>query len=222
MQPDPVADPTFEIVGVLRDTRNASVRDAASPEVVVPSTTRQGQTRVIVARAAGDPALTLEAIRREVRALDRGLAVLEGRTMEKALSEQFHTQPRFSLIVLSTFALTGLVLVALGIYGVLAYVVSRQTREIAVRIALGAERGQILRFVLTLGMRLVAGGIVAGLAASVAANRLLAHQLWNTTPGDPLTFGAAIAVILGVGTVACLVPAMRAVRVDPMAALRSE
>jgi predicted permease len=220
--PDPVPDPTFEIVGVLADVRNAGIRDAPSPEALVPSTTRARRVRVLMARTTLDPALAGETIRRAVTDVDRGVSVSRPTLLETEMRESFQAQPRFTLIVLAAFAVTGLVLVALGIYGVLAYVVSRQRQEIAVRMALGAGRGQVVGLVVRLGMRLVAGGILAGAAASLATNQLIASQLWSTTPRDPVTFAAAIVVLVVVGLVACLVPAVRAVRVDPMAALRSE
>ena len=220
--PRPVENPTFEIVGVLRDVRNSGIREAAAPEVLLPSTFWPGSVRTIVARTSMDPTVMLETIRREMKALDRGIAVRVGAVLDDEVRESFHAQPRFVLLVLSSFAATGLVLVAMGIYGVLAYTVSRQRREIAVRIALGADRFRVLVFVVGLGMRLVLGGVVVGVLASVATNRLLAHQLWNTTPHDPLTFAAGVGVVLLVGLAACYVPAARAVRVEPMAALRSE
>jgi putative ABC transport system permease protein len=215
-------DPTFEIVGVLRDVRNSGIREAASPEVLLPSTLSPESVRTIVARTSMDPAAMLETIRREVKRLDRGVAVRTGGVLETEVRDSFHSQPRFVLLVLSAFAVTGLVLVAMGIYGVLAYTVSRQRREIALRMALGAARGDVLGLVVGLGMRLVAGGAFLGTVASIGTNRLLADQLWNTTAHDPLTFAVAIGVILLVGLAACYVPAARAVRVDPMAALRSE
>jgi putative ABC transport system permease protein len=218
----PVENPTFEIVGVLRDFRNSGVRDAASPEVLVPATLWPGSVRTIVARTSMDAALMLETIRREMKALDRGIAVRSGGVLDDEVRDSFHAQPRFVLLVLSAFAATGLVLVAMGIYGVLAYTVSRQRREIAVRIALGADRFRVLGFVVGLGMRLVLGGLLVGVAASAFTNRLLAHQLWNTTPHDPLTLAAGVGVILLVGLAACYVPAARAIRVEPMAVLRSE
>ena len=219
---DALKDPTFEIVGVLRDVRNSGIREAASPEVLLPSTLSPGSVRTIVARTSMDPAAMLETIRREVKRLDRGVAVRTGGVLETEVRDSFHSQPRFVLLVLSAFAVTGLMLVAMGIYGVLAYTVSRQMREIAVRMALGAERGQVIRLVVGLGMRLVAGGVFIGTVASIGTNRLLVNQLWNTTPHDPLTFAVAIGVIALVGLAACYIPAARAVRVDPMATLRSE
>ena len=104
----------------------------------------------------------------------------------------------------------------------LAYTVSQQTREIAIRMALGGQRGDVIRMVLRLGLTLVGAGLAIGAAASFATNRLLTSQLWQVSPHDPLTFAAGIAIVLMIGLVACLVPARRAVRVEPMAALRQE
>jgi putative ABC transport system permease protein len=202
--------------------RNSGIREDASPEVFLPSTLSPASVRTIVARTSLDPAVMLETIRREVKRLDRGVAVRTGGVLETEVRDSFHSQPRFVLLVLSAFAVTGLVLVAMGIYGVLAYTVSRQRREIAVRMALGAGRGDVLGFVMGLGMRLVAAGVFIGTVSSIGTNRLLVDQLWNTTAHDPLTFAVAIGVILLVGLAACYIPAARAVRVDPMATLRSE
>ena len=134
----------------------------------------------------------------------------------------FYARPRFSLLVLGIFACTGIVLVAFGIYGVLAYTVSQQTREIAIRMALGGERGHVVRMVLRFGLQLVGAGLIIGVAASLATNRLLASQLWNTSPNDPVTFAVATVVIVAIGALACWIPARRAVRVEPMVALRHE
>ena len=107
-------------------------------------------------------------------------------------------------------------------YGVLAYTVSRQTQEIAVRMALGAGRGQVLGLVLRIGLKLVAAGVAVGLLASLATNRMIVNQLWNTSPYDPLTLAAAVVVLAVAGLAACYVPAWRAVRIEPNAALRLE
>jgi putative ABC transport system permease protein len=134
----------------------------------------------------------------------------------------FYARASFSLLVLGIFAATGAVLVALGIYGVLAYTVSQQTREIAIRLALGGESGHVIRMIVRFGLQLVAAGLVIGLAISLATNRLLTTQLWNTSPNDPVTFVAVIVLIATIGALACWVPARRAVRVQPMMALRHE
>ena len=124
--------------------------------------------------------------------------------------------------MLGIFAGAGIVLVAFGVYGVLAYTVSQQTREIAIRMALGGERGHVIQMVLRLGMQLVGAGLIIGVVASLATNRLLVSQLWNTSPNDPATFAVVIAAIVAIGALACWIPARRAVHVEPMVALRHE
>jgi putative ABC transport system permease protein len=120
------------------------------------------------------------------------------------------------------FASTGLLLVALGVYGVLAYTVSQQSREIAIRMALGGERRHVLQHVFRMGLRLLGLGAVVGLAASVATNRLLVNQLWQTSPHDPVTLVSVLGIVMVIGICACWVPARRAMRVEPIVALRHE
>jgi putative ABC transport system permease protein len=141
--------------------------------------------------------------------------------MESALARRY-AQPRFLVIVLGAFAVTGLLLVAAGLYGLLAYLVSRRTAEIAVRMALGAGRSDILRGVLGSGARLLAVGTIVGAAASLGTNRLLTDWIWEQSPFDPVMMAVTVAVIACVGVAACLVPALRAARVEPMHALRHE
>ena len=150
------------------------------------------------------------------------MALRQPDTLEELIRRFAYAQPRFSLIVLGVFAVTGTLLVAIGVFSVMAYTVSRRTREIALRMALGAGRRQVLGVVLRLGAQLLAVGIGVGLLASLATSRLIANQLWNTSPHDPLTLAGAIAVIAVVALAACYLPALRAIRVDPMAALRHE
>jgi putative ABC transport system permease protein len=125
-------------------------------------------------------------------------------------------------VVLGIFAGTGLVLVALGIYGVVAYTVSQQTRQIAIRMALGGERRHVLRMVLRSGLTPVAIGLILGVGAGALTNRLLQTVLWRVTPYDPVTIGSTIALVVGIGICACCVPAWRAMRVEPVVALRHE
>jgi ABC-type antimicrobial peptide transport system permease subunit len=130
--------------------------------------------------------------------------------------------PRFNLALFSVFAVLGLTLACIGVYGVISHFVTQQTQEIGVRIALGASFADNLRLVFGHGFRLLAGGIVAGLVASFATARLLAKQLWNVSPFDPLSFAAVCVILLFVGLQACFWPARRAARVDPATALRYE
>jgi putative ABC transport system permease protein len=154
--------------------------------------------------------------------VDRQAALVEPAALDDLIQRVFYARPRFSLLVLGIFAVTGMVLVAFGIYGVLAYMVSQQTREIAIRMALGGARGHVVRMVLRYGLQLVGVGLVLGVAASLMTNRFLASQLWNTSPHDATTFLIVVSMIVVIGALACWVPSRRAVRVEPMAALRQE
>jgi predicted permease len=221
--PVPVVDPTFEIIGVVQDVPNMGIREPAAPQAYVPLPFRGPSSLVFTIRTTTHPTSVLNTVRREIRALDRQVAVVEplGTLLER-MERGFYAQPRFSLMVLLMFAGTGLALVALGVYGVMAYTVSQQTREIAIRMAVGGEPRHVRRQVLRSGLRLLGTGIGVGLVASVATNRLLVSQLWNVSPYDPLTLGAAVTLILVIGASACSVPARRAMRVEPIVALRHE
>jgi putative ABC transport system permease protein len=207
----------FEIVGVVEDVKNDGIRRSPAPQVYLP-----GAGPSILVRTFANPLNSLNAIRREIGTIDRGVALRQPDTLEELLRLFAYAQPRFSLIVLSVFALTGTLLVAIGVFSVMAYTVTCQTREIAVRIALGARRGQVMAVVLRLGARLLGLGVGAGLIASFATSRLIANQLWNITPQDPLTLALAVSVVAVVALAACYFPARRAMQVDPIGALRSE
>jgi putative ABC transport system permease protein len=220
--PVSMADPTFTIVGVVSDVLNQGPRQAPAPQLYVPYTVRKGASLSILVRTFTDPLGVLPAIRMEIQALDPQVALIQPLTVDNLLDRGLYAQPRFSLLVLSMFAYTGLLLVALGIYGVLAYTVSLQRRELAIRMALGAERRHVLRHVFGMGLKLIGGGIIVGLGAGIATNRLLVNQLWNTSPNDPLTIAAVVLVVCMIGTLACWVPARRAIQVQPSGALRDE
>jgi predicted permease len=219
--PKPI-DSNFEIVGVVQDVANQGVRERPVPHAYVPYTFVAGASLAFSVRTSVPPMQLLNAVKREIQTVNRMVAVPEPDTLENFIHRVFYVQPRFSVIVLGMFAGAGLVLVALGVYGVLAYTVSQQSREIAIRMALGGDRGHVLRMVFRMGMRLLGLGVVAGLAASFATNRLLVSQLWNTSPHDPVTLAAAVAIVGIIGMCACWVPARRAIRVEPITALRHE
>jgi putative ABC transport system permease protein len=218
----PVVDPTFEIVGIIRDFANGGPRDPPVPQAWLPFPLRGPAGLGLVVRTSDDPSRVIRPIREEILAVDRQVALVQPTTLDEWMQRVFFARPRFSLIVLGIFACTGIVLVAFGVYGVLAYTISQQTREIAIRMALGGERGHVVRMVLRLGLQLVGAGLIIGVAASLATNRLLESQLWNTSPHDPMTFAAVIVAIVTIAALACWVPARRAVRVEPMVALRHE
>jgi putative ABC transport system permease protein len=219
--PVPVADPTFVVVGVVRDLSNQGPRERPMPQVFVPYTFR-ARGLALVIRTADEPARLAGGVKRQFQALDSRVALVDPTPLEALLDRVLFARPRFSLLVLGIFASAGVLLVALGVYGVLAYTVSQQTREIAIRLALGGDRGHVVRMVMRLGMQMVAVGLIIGSAVSLATNRLLQSELWGTTPTDPMTFAAGILVTLAIAAIACLVPARRAVRVEPMVALRHE
>jgi putative ABC transport system permease protein len=212
----------FEIVGVVSDMKNSGIQEEVRPEMLLPYTVTAGFERGILVRTAGNPLAVLNAVRREIWAVDRNVSLTMTRRLEDFLSDFSYAQPRFVLLVLGVFAGIGLLLVAVGVYSVIAYTVSRQTHEIGVRMALGAGRGQVLAMVLRMGLRLLGTGVVLGLAGSAAVSRVIASQLWGVSPHDPVTMALVAAVVAGAGLAACWFPARRATRVDPLVALRYE
>jgi putative ABC transport system permease protein len=222
MPDSPVANAMFEIVGVLADMKNQGLQDPVRPEMMIPYTLTGNFERGILVRTAGSPMPLLDPVRRQIWAVDHNVALTMTRTLEDFLSDFSYSQPRFVLLVLGVFAGIGLALVAIGVYSVIAYTVSRQTREIGIRMALGAGQGDVLGMVFRLGAWLVGIGLACGLGASFAVNRVLASELFGVSPHDPETFAAVSVVVVAAGAVACWFPARRATRVDPLVALRFE
>ena len=171
--------------------------------------------------AAGDPATLAQPARRLVAAIDPSLPVTKMATMEQQVADTVAPQ-RFSMLVLAAFAGGALLLAAIGLYGVLAFAVAQRTREIGVRIALGASHGGVLRMVVRQGMTLVAVGLVVGLVLAFAVTRAMTSLLYRTEPFDPVTFAAVPLVLAAVALLACYLPARRASRVEPVVALRTE
>jgi predicted permease len=220
--PAPIADPTFEIVGIVRDTANLGPRELPAPQVFVPFTLRPATGVTFVVRTSDNPMRFVNGVRVEAQVVDRQIALVDPTTMEDFVQRVFFARPRFSVLVLGIFACTGVVLVAFGVYGVLSYTVSQRSREIAIRMALGGDHRDVILMVLRLGASLVGAGVLVGIAVSAVTNRLLVTQLWNTSPHDAMTLAVTVAVVVTVGVFACWVPARRAVRIEPMAALRHE
>jgi ABC-type antimicrobial peptide transport system permease subunit len=164
----------------------------------------------------------LNPVRREIWAVDPNVALTMTRTLEDFLSDYSYAQPRFILLVLGVFAGLGLLLVAIGVYSVIAYTVSRQAHEIGIRMALGASRSDVIALVFRMGLWLIVAGLSIGLAASLAVNRVIAAQIWGVSPHDPATFVGVGLVVIAAGMAACWFPALRATRMDAIAALRSE
>jgi ABC-type antimicrobial peptide transport system permease subunit len=175
----------------------------------------------IVVRTTGNPMTLASAVRNQLLAVDRDLPVAEMQTMEQRLANSVSSR-RFNLVLLGLFSLLALTLAAVGVYGVVAYVAAQRTREIGVRMALGARRRDVLELILRQEMKFAGVGVLVGLAGAFAATRLLGSLLFGVSPNDPVTFVAAPLLLVTVALLACLVPALRAARIDPWAALRSE
>jgi len=216
-----LTDGTFQIIGIVRDTLNRSLRNEVQPELYMPYTVTGLADRLVVLTQA-DPATVTNAVRSQVYALDKDQPVTEVRTMQAMLDNFVFSGPRFSLVLFTVFAALGLSLAVIGVYGVISHAVSRRKQEIGVRIALGASSSQIVRMILSSGLILIGAGIVLGLAGSAAAARVLQQIIWKVSPFDPLSFAVVAGVLLMVGLQACLWPAFRAARVDPVSVLRCE
>src|SRR5262245_22567377 len=195
MPDSPVKDPVFEIIGVISDAKNRGIQDAPSPEMFVPYTITGAFERGIMVRTSPPPLSLLNDVRREIRAMDRNVALSLTISLEDLLMQYSYAAPRFGLVLMVVFASVGLALVALGVFSVIAYTVARQTHEIGIRMALGAGHADVVWMVLRRGLQLVGLGMGMGLLASFAVTRVIANQLWEVSPRDPLTLGAAIAVV---------------------------
>jgi len=216
---DPSPDVT--IVGVVGNTRNSDLRSDSQPAVLVPYTLLAPSGRTLAIRAQGDPMALVNSLRAQVRELDSEQPLVNPLSFDELMGI-LTAQPRFTMALFSLFAALGLALALAGIYSVLSYLVSMRTREIGVRMALGAQGSDILRLILRTGGKLVGAGLVIGILASLAMARLLGSQLnlFKVTGADPASF-LGVVILLGVVTAAaCFIPARRATRVDPVEALR--
>jgi predicted permease len=218
----PVPGPLFDIVGVIADAKNNGVQDPPEPEVLIPYTITGGFERGILVRTAGDPAGMLNSVRKEIWAVDRGVALTNIGTLNEFLRQFTYAAPRFSLILLSVFASVGLVLVAIGVYSVIAYTVSQQIHEIGIRMALGAQRADVLRLIMRVTSRLVIAGVVLGLLGSLGVMKVLASQVWGVSPRDPVTLVTVVGAMTLAALAASYFPARRAMNVNPIVALRGD
>jgi ABC-type antimicrobial peptide transport system permease subunit len=163
----------------------------------------------------------MTSVRRAVSELDPGAVIYSVETMDAVLSNSLAAR-RLSMLLLAAFAILALTLACIGLYGVLSYLVGQRTREIGVRMALGAQRADVLRLILRQGVAMALAGVGLGMILSLGLTRLMSSQLFGVTPHDPLTFAGVGLLLIAVSLLACVVPALRAARVDPMAALRYE
>jgi putative ABC transport system permease protein len=218
------------VVGVVRDAARTTWAGAPREEVFVPYLQQrrylegeEGRFHYLtfVVRGGGEPAVLAPAVREAVWSIDRDVTLAEVQTMSDVVAEA-NARPRFYLLLLTVFAGVALALAALGVYGVMSHAVSRRTREIGIRVALGARRGDALGLVVGQTMAIAGAGVAAGVFGAYALTRLMAAFLYGVGPTDPLTFAAAAAVLLVAALAASWIPARRATHVDPVIALRAE
>jgi predicted permease len=223
---------TVEIVGIVGHVKHAGLDADAKANVrsqlYTPFTQLPDRITVLAATAVAalvrsntPPAALLDSVRKELGTFDGGRPVHTGRLMNDVIATSLASR-RFSLILIAVFAAIALVLSMIGIYGVVSYFVGQRTNEIGIRVALGANPGNILCAILGEGGKMAAAGIALGLAAAALLTRLMASLLFGVSPTDLLTFGAAATVLFGLTLVACYIPARRALGIDPMVALRHE
>jgi len=219
--------PWITVVGIVGDVRQVALDAPARPEIYFPYTQQEKfapgafNPEYLTVRSANDPASLAKAVRGQIWAVDREQPVAGVMPLENLVEENLAPR-RTQTSLLGAFAAIALILAALGIYAVLSFVVAQRTREIGVRVALGAKSSDVMRTVLSQGLKLFAIGAALGLLAAFALSRVLQNSLYGVSPSDPLSFGGVLLLLAGVTALACYVPARRAMQVDPMVALRYE
>ena len=214
-------NPWMTVVGVTRDIKHYGLDREMRPGVYVPFDTRPISSMVVVLRSSIDPASLTSAAREILRSVDPDLPMFQVSTMANRLRESVWLRRTYSSL-LAAFAVVALILAIGGIYGVISYIVSQRTREIGIRMALGAQQGQVVRQVLGHGMKLTAAGVIIGLAGAFWTARLLQTLLLGISPRDPVIYAGVAVLLAGIAAAANLAPARRASRIDPMTALRFE
>ena len=209
-----------EIIGVVNDVRDHSLQTFA-PTMAFYTPFAGADSGVLVTRTSADPMAAVPAIERAVRSVNKGAAITQIATVDQVLAES-DAEPRFEAMLFGSFGVLGLLLAMIGIYGVISYSVAQRTHEIGVRMALGARRGDVLRMMLGQGASLTIAGIAVGLAGAFGLTRFLRSRLFEVTPTDPATFAGVAILLLATAIAACWIPARRAMKVDPMVALRHE
>jgi putative ABC transport system permease protein len=208
------------VVGVVGDSKEFLMHDAARPQIFFPQLQAPSHRRFLVVKSAGDPMALTSAVRASIEAVDRNVPITNVRRMERVVSEAM-SPFFFASTILGALGLAALVLAAMGIYGVISYVVRQRTHEIGVRMAMGARRREIMRLVLRQGAHLAAIGLVIGLVAAMGMMHLIRTALTGSR-FDPLVLLASSVLLAAIALLACYLPARRATKVDPMVALRYE
>jgi len=210
-----------EIIGVAGDVKHTGVIAETAPEIYAPTLRSASGAYDLVVRSAPPPAQIAGAVRGQFHELDPNLPLFTVRTLEETVALNL-ARERFAVALLGAFAALGLLLAAVGVYGVMAYSVSRRAREMGVRMALGAQSGDVMRMVLREGLKLTAIGVAIGLPASLAVTQLMKNLLYGVSAADPLTFAGVPLLLAVVSMIACWIPARRASKTDPMTALRQD
>jgi putative ABC transport system permease protein len=217
---DGIAAPR-EVIGVVGDVKHFGLDRESTAEMYVPLLQRPWMNITLAVRYASDPVGLSAAIRNQVRQVDKDQTVSNIRTMEQILSNSV-SQRRFNMLLLSTFAAVAIALAIVGIYGVMSFSVVQRTHEIGVRIALGAQAGNVLRMVVWRGMSLALIGVALGVAAALALTQVMKNLLFEVSATDPATFALIALLLVGVALIASYIPARRATKIDPLQALRHE
>jgi putative ABC transport system permease protein len=211
----------FEIVGVVADVRPYGLSAQVEPEIYWPYMQQPRGASYFALRAHAATASLIAAVRERVVRTDPSVVAVNVATMDQLVSKTLR-QPRFNMLLLSIFAAAALLLASVGLYGVMSYTVTQGIREFGIRVALGAQRSDVLKLVLGKGLVMVLIGIAVGLLAALALTRFLAGLLYGVPATDPWTFVGVALLLLLIALLACFIPARRATRVDPLVALRSE
>jgi putative ABC transport system permease protein len=217
------ANQWMKVVGVVADVKQSGLTQDARPEIYTLYNQEEDykQNMSLVVRTSSEPAALTSAIRNEVRKIDPNQPIYNVKTMETVIAESISDR-RLNMALLGIFAATALILAVIGIYSVMSYVVSQNTREIGIRMALGAESRDVLKLVIGQGLSLASGGVLIGLIGAFALTRLMSSLLYGVAATDPMIFAGVSGLLMTTAVLACYLPARRATRVDPIVALRSE
>ncbi|MBO0863376.1 MAG: FtsX-like permease family protein, partial [Chloracidobacterium sp.] len=211
----------MNVVGVVGDVKDYPNSTEAEPAFYWSITQQPFPEMLLTIRADKDPMGLVDAVRREVRAIDRELPISDIRTLDAVTSAAMSRQ-RLSLILIGFFALSSLALAACGIYGVMSYLVSQRTHELGIRLALGAQVGDVMKLIIRQGMAVALIGISLGLAAALAVTQLMKSLLFGVSSTDPVTYALIALLLVGVALIASYIPARRATKIDPLQSIRHE
>jgi predicted permease len=217
-----IADTCYTVVGVAANAKYGDLKESQRAVFFLPIAQRApGQFRMLLIRTSGDPSAVVPSIRRALQSLDDKLPYAQVQTLEDRLRPELQPR-RLGASMFGLFGLVALVLAAIGLYGVVSYSVAQRTREVGIRMALGAQRGDVLSLVMRQGAVLTVTGLVLGLAAALGTTHLVTHLLFGVSATDPITFAGVCLLLAAVATLASYLPARHATKVDPMIALRAE